>query len=204
MIVLDINPSKTPHNEQVQKPTIPFTMGADIEFMLSCENELIPASTFFPNEGEVGCDERQIEQDSGEYALAEIRPEKAETTEELVNHIQALMIKASEMVPYGNVEFRSGGMPFSGYQCGGHIHFGLPQSVSLLRALDHYLAVPMAMVEESRTAKLRRKTKHGGLGRIREKPYGFEYLTLSSWIIDPQIAKAILSLHDLLPPITMN
>ena len=48
-------------------------MGADIEFMLSCDDELLPASEFFPLEGAIGCDERQIEQDSGEYALAEIQ-----------------------------------------------------------------------------------------------------------------------------------
>lgn len=192
--VIDINLSNTPNAEPDEKATVPFTMGADVEFMLSCDGELLPASTFFPIVGEVGCDERQIEQDSGEYALAEIRPEKAETPHELFDHIKELIVKASKMAPYENVEFRAGSMPFSGYQCGGHIHFGMPLSLSLLRALDQFLAIPVAMVEDPRTAKLRRKTKHGGLGRYRVKSYGFEYLSLSSWIIDPKLTLAILCL----------
>ena len=44
-------------------------------------------------------------------------------------------------------------MPFTGYQCGGHIHFGMPISLSLLRALDQYLAIPIAIVELSRKGK---------------------------------------------------
>lgn len=198
MIVTDINSGSTHFTETTMKPSLPFTMGADIEFMVSCDEQLLPASTFFSLQGGVGCDERQIEQDSGEYALAEIRPEKAETPQELFDHIKDLIGKASEMVPYENVEFRAGSMPFSGYQCGGHIHFGLPLSLSILRALDHYLAVPFAMVEDPRKARLRRKTKHGGFGRYRVKSYGFEYLTLSSWILDPKLASSILSLAKLI------
>ena len=197
VIVTDINYTNNSYQEPVTKPKIPFTMGADIEFMLSCDDELLPASTFFPIEGDVGCDERQIEQDSGEYALVEIRPEKAKTPQELFDHINELIIKAAEMAPYENVELRAGSMPFSGYQCGGHIHFGIPLSLSLLRALDHFLAVPVAMIEDPRTARLRRKTKHGGLGRFRQKPYGFEFISLSSWILDPKLTLSILCLASL-------
>ncbi|KAB2338650.1 hypothetical protein F7731_03615 [Cytobacillus depressus] len=197
-IVVDINPAANVFcAESSNKPMSNFTIGADIEFMLSCDGELLPASTFFPIDGEVGCDARQIEQDSNEFALAEIRPEEAENSQKLFENIQSLIMKASEMVPYKNIEFRAGSMPFQGYQVGGHIHFGTPLSLSLLRALDHYLAIPVAMVEESSTARRRRKTKHGGLGRYREKTYGFEYLTLSSWIIDPKLTMSIICLARL-------
>lgn len=197
IIVLDIHSSEVPYTETDVKAPLPFTMGADVEFMLSCDNELIPASTFFSVGGEVGCDERQIEQDSGEYALAEIRPNHAESPEELFSNLKRLIEVAAQKVPFKNVELRAGSMPFSGYQCGGHIHFGMPISLSLLRALDHYLAIPFAMIEDPQKAKLRRKTKHGGLGRYRIKPYGFEYLSLSSWIIDPKITKSLLYLARL-------
>ncbi len=190
IIVTDINPSTVSFLEDKIRPTQSFTMGADIEFMLSSDEELIPASTFFPVEGPVGCDE-------SEYALAEIRPEKAESPHVLFSNIKKLITEASEKVPYKNVHFLAGSMPFSGYQCGGHIHFGMPISLSLLRALDHYLSLPVAMIEDPRTAKLRRKTKHGGLGRYRVKPYGFEYLSLSSWIIDPKLTMSILCLARL-------
>ncbi|MFC0272712.1 YheC/YheD family protein [Metabacillus herbersteinensis] len=196
-IVTDINQSKIGYSEPELKTKPSFTIGADVEFMLSCDDELLAASTFFPVEGAVGCDERQIEKDSGEYALAELRPEKGDSPQELISHIKQLIQEASEKVPYKNVEFRAGSMPFAGYQCGGHLHFGIPSSLSLLRAFDHYLALPIAMIEETRTAKLRRRTNHGGLGRYRVKPYGFEYLSLSSWIIDPSLALSILCLAKL-------
>lgn len=194
VVVLDINPSNKTFLEDVVEPKLSFSIGADIEFMLSCDHELLPASTFFPVEGDVGCDERQIEKDSGEYALVEIRPEKGESPEELYIHIKELVEKASQMAPYENIEFHAGSMPFRGYQCGGHLHFGIPASLSLLRALDYYLAMPFALIEEPRTAKLRRKTNHGGLGRFRKKTYGFEYISLSSWLVEPNLTKSILCL----------
>jgi hypothetical protein len=196
-IVIDVNSPSIPISIPTVAPNLPFTLGADIEFMLSCDGDLLPTSNFFPVEGPVGCDERQIEQDSGEYALAEIRPEKAESPHELFGNIKKLLSEASEKVPYENIEFRAGSMPFGGYQCGGHIHFGIPHSLSLLRALDHYLAVPVAMIEDPRTSKRRRRTKHGGLGRYRIKPYGLEYLSLSSWIIDPDLTLSVLCLAHL-------
>ncbi|WP_318505552.1 putative amidoligase domain-containing protein [Bacillus sp. T3] len=197
IIITDINPADTTYREPEFTPKRSFTMGADIEFMLSHDDELLPASTFFSSGGEIGCDERQIEQDSGDYALIEIRPEKADTHLQLFEHLKNVIKKASEMIPYENVQFRAGSMPFTGYQCGGHIHFGMDVSLSLLRALDQYMAIPFAMIENPKTAKLRRRTNHGGLGRFREKPYGFEYISLSSWILDPKLSLGILSLARL-------
>ncbi len=197
VIVLDIHRFPGQEGEQEEVPQGSFTMGADIEFMLSCDDELLPASEFFPLSGAVGCDERQIEQDSGEFALAEIRPEPTESPDELFRKIQKLISDASNMLPYQNVSVRAGSMPFYGYQCGGHLHFGIKPSVKLLRVLDYYLAIPIAMLEQSSTSRRRRKTKHGGLGRFRNKPYGFEYLSLSSWIIKPEITLAVLYLAKL-------
>ncbi|WP_075981209.1 putative amidoligase domain-containing protein [Bacillus massilinigeriensis] len=197
-VVIDINPLQ--EEKSLSKTTIhpSFTIGTDVEFMLSCDDSLLPASDFFPVEGSIGCDERQIEQDSGEYALAEIRPEPSSSPYELFCHIKELLVKASLSVPYQNISFQAGSMPFFGYQCGGHIHFGVPPSVALIRALDYYLAIPFALIEESSTSRRRRGTKHGGLGRIREKPYGFEYLSLSSWLIEPKITLATLCLAKLI------
>lgn len=175
-----------------------FTMGADVEFMLFCNGDLLPASDFFPIEGSIGCDERQIEQDSGEYALAEIRPEPSESPHILYYRLKQLLEEATDLIPFENIEFRAGSMPFFGYQCGGHLHFGLQPTVSILRALDYYLAIPLALIEESSTSRRRRATKHGGLGRFREKPYGFEYLSLSSWLIDPNITLATICLAKLI------
>lgn len=196
-IVIDIHPISLMETEEKEPPCESITMGADIEFMLSCDGELLPASEFFPLEGALGCDERQIERDSGEFALAEIRPEPTESPHELFHHIQQLITEASNLIPYQNISLHAGSMPFYGYQCGGHLHFGLEPSVTLLRVLDYYLSLPLAMLEPSNTSRRRRKTKHGGLGRFRLKPYGFEYLSLSSWIIQPEITLAVLALAKL-------
>ncbi|HBI05008.1 MAG TPA: hypothetical protein DDY49_13380, partial [Paenibacillaceae bacterium] len=193
-IVISIKPEEQTHSHTPIATHLPYTIGADVEFMLNNEGELIPASRFFPIDGPIGCDERQIEQDSGDYALAEIRPEKAQTPQELYNNIRTLLNEASKKIPYNTIEFHSGSMPFSGYQCGGHLHFGTPLSLSKIHALDQYVAIPMAMIEDSRTAKRRRKTKHGGLGKYRLQPYGFEYISLSSWITDPHLTLGLLCL----------
>lgn len=193
-IVISVKPKECTFSITPIATHLPFTIGADVEFMLNNEGELIPASRFFPVEGPVGCDERQIEQDSGDYALAEIRPEKAHTPQELYKNIRTLLNEASSKIPYNNIKFHSGSMPFSGYQCGGHLHFGTPLSLSKIHALDQYVAIPMSMIEDSRTAKRRRKTKHGGLGKFRIQPYGFEYISLSSWITDPKLTLGILCL----------
>ncbi|WP_139489835.1 putative amidoligase domain-containing protein [Brevibacillus dissolubilis] len=193
-IIIDINPTDKAYQAPAYVPSHSFTMGADVEFMMDYQGQMIPASRFFPNDGGVGCDERQIERDSGDYALVEMRPDASPSPKKLFENIRQLLVEASEKVPYRDIEFRSGSMPFSGYQCGGHLHFGLPISLQLLRVLDQYLALPVGMIEDSRTAKRRRRTKHGGLGRYRIKPYGFEYISLSSWIAEPEITLAILCL----------
>ncbi len=93
-IVTDVNSSESEWIENPLKPAVPFSMGADVEFMLSCDGELLPASTFFSVEGPVGCDERQMKQDSGEYALVEVRPEKANSSIELFENIKTLIEKS--------------------------------------------------------------------------------------------------------------
>lgn len=205
-IITDVNPPGQFISDSSTPVQSTFTLGTDVEFMLDHQGDLVPASRFFALEGAIGCDERQIEKDSGAFALVEIRPHESESPHQLFENIRKLLVQASEQVPYGDIEFRAGSMPFSGYQCGGHIHFGIPVSLSILRTLDQYVAIPLAIIEDSRPAKRRRRTKHGGLGRYRQKTYGFEYLTLSSWLIHPDVtlavlclAKLVVSHHDELP-----
>jgi hypothetical protein len=85
-------------------------------------------------------------------------------------------------------------MPVPGLPLGGHIHLsGISPSNALIRALDNYLALPLAMVEDPTTAKRRRR--YGRLGDIRPQRHGgFEYRTLPSWIASPTIAKGVIAL----------
>ena len=64
--------------------------------MLSCDGDLIPASHFFyPLEGAIGCDERQMEKDSGQYVLGEIRPNFSQSPRELFTNIEKLIEEAA-------------------------------------------------------------------------------------------------------------
>lgn len=194
-IIIDINRSDTIFEKQEVKETSEdFKIGLDVEFMLYHEGNLVSASDFFQIEGDIGCDSRQIEGDSNEYPLGELRVAPSEDPSEVFENLKQCLIQASIRVPYQDIQFRSGSMPFSGYQCGGHIHFSIPLSLPILRALDHFLAIPIFLIDDTRTFKRRARTRHGGLGRYRVKPYGFEYIALSSWIIEPKITNAILHL----------
>ncbi|RXT03580.1 YheC/YheD family protein [Ammoniphilus sp. CFH 90114] len=196
-LIIDINPLQA-HPIETESPPEDFKIGLDVEFMLCHKGNLISASHFLPIQGDVGCDQRQLEGDSSEYPLAEIRTKASLYPSEVYESIQKLLSDANERVPYQDIEFRAGSMPFSGYQCGGHLHFDLPLTLPLLRALDHYLAIPIALVDDTRKSKRRYRTKHGGLGRYRLKPYGFEYISLCSWIVEPELAKAILHLAKII------
>jgi hypothetical protein len=72
---------------------------------------------------------------------------------------------------------------------GGHIHVGYKDSdhstnIAIIRMLDAYLGVPSVIID---TDKDRRKL-YGKAGAFRDKPYGVEYRTLSSfWLADEQL-----------------
>lgn len=176
-------------------------LGADPEFMLydNLQGSLILASTFFPQEGRVGCDARSIGGKKKDFPLAELRPDPAPTPEMLLAHVRQAMVEALKLAPFKNVEWRGGSQPFVGYPIGGHIHFsGVPLTTPVLRALDNYLAVPLMLIEHPRTARLRRR-RYGILGDFRVKEYGgFEYRTPASWLVSPEVAKGVFALAALI------
>lgn len=85
-------------------------------------------------------------------------------------------------------------MPKPGFALGGHLHFsGVRLTTRLLVALDNYLALPLVMVE--REEERARRPRYGFLGDFRRKTHGgFEYRTLSSWLVTPRLAMAVCSL----------
>ncbi|MGE5561311.1 MAG: putative amidoligase domain-containing protein [Chloroflexota bacterium] len=173
-------------------------LGADPEFAIRKDTgQMVPASRFFPFEGRVGCDAAVFRTANGKAVrpLVELRPTESPSPTQLVRAIHRLLARAAEVVPYANVQFRAGSLPYPGYPIGGHIHFSGLGSAScrILRALDTYLAIPLFLVENAATSRLRRP-KYGFLGDQRPKEWGFEYRTLASWLISPRIALATLSL----------
>lgn len=173
------------------------SIGADPEFMLrdSTTMTMIMASKFFPREGSVGCDSLFIRGRESGYPLAELRPAPSYSPLQLLTNIRIAMELALRLAPFHNVEWCAGSLPFGKFPIGGHIHFaGVVMSGQLLRALDTYLSVPLLMIENIRTAIVRR-AKFGYLGDYRLKEHGgFEYRTPASWLVAPDIALATLCL----------
>lgn len=89
-------------------------------------------------------------------------------------------------------------MPQPGFPLGGHLHFsGVSLNGALLRALDNYLALPLALLEDKRAT--RRRPHYGNLGDFRRQSYGgFEYRTLPSFLISPQLAKGVIGMAFLI------
>jgi hypothetical protein len=112
----------------------------------------------------------------------------------LTAHLRSAMQRAAVIINDPHLEWLAGGMPVKGLPLGGHIHFsGVALNSHLLRSLDNYLALPLVLLEGETTRH--RRPRYGFLGDFRLQPHGgFEYRTLPSWLISPQIAAGVLSL----------
>ncbi|WP_018133365.1 putative amidoligase domain-containing protein [Effusibacillus pohliae] len=179
-----------------ESPDTPsFLMGTDLEFMLrNPEGRLVVASKYLPRSGKVGCDALSIRRAGTRFPLAEIRPDPSSSPLRLVKNIEDTLLEAKRMIPR-QLHWLAGSMPLRNYGIGGHIHFSnLPLSSQLVKALDNYLALPVMMLEDT-SASSRRRPKYGFLGDVRLKSHGgWEYRTLGSWLISPDIAKAVVCL----------
>ncbi|PYI55939.1 putative amidoligase domain-containing protein [Paenibacillus flagellatus] len=178
--------------------TSPATLGADPEFLLAnADGRVVPASAYLPKRGRAGCDVVRIG-DRVLYPLAELRPEPSADPARLIMHIRRGLLAAARHIPdTPGVKWLAGGMPARGFALGGHIHMsGLWLNVRLLRALDNYVALPLALLEDDRAAA--RRPRYGTPGDFRRQPHGgFEYRTLPSWLVSPRVAKGVLALAAL-------
>lgn len=176
------------------KPRKPV-LGADPEFVLRSERgTIVFASKFMGKEGRAGCDSIVLSDQRKLYALAELRPEPSSEPAVLLRNLRSAMRLAAAKITDPSLAWLAGGMPLKGFPLGGHIHIsGIPLSVQLLRTLDNYLALPLAMLEDSTTAS--RRPKYGGLGDFRRQPHGgFEYRTLPSWLVSPEVTRGVFAL----------
>lgn len=173
-------------------------LGADPEFILinTETGQMIPASRFLPRLGKVGCDSIRIP-NRQQRPVGELRPEPSTSPLILAENIRKTLLQGVKLLPYSNIQWVAGSQPTSNYPIGGHIHFSnINCSSKLLRALDNYLAIPVFLMENSITSSLRR-TKYGLLSDFRLKEHGFEYRTISSWLVSPEISKGVLCLAKL-------
>ncbi|GIM28014.1 hypothetical protein CPJCM30710_06800 [Clostridium polyendosporum] len=185
---------------------INVTIGADPECMLKDKdtNSLIYASDFFGKKGLYGLDDRSIESGKRCYPLVELRPQYSTNPRDVVESIKYILKMIGETIDYKNIGLYAGSMPLLDYWVGGHIHFGIQPNYKLIRALDNYLALPVMMIENSYSSR-KRRIKYGALGNYRLKSYGgFEYCTLSSWLINPEITTGILCLAKVIAQEYLN
>lgn len=173
-----------------------ITIGADPECTIKdkISGDIIFASEFLESEGSIGLDDRSIEAGKKCFPLMEIRPKYSTNPIDVVKSIKTILDDASKKIDYSNIGLYAGSMPSYNYWSGGHIHFGTKPNAKLIRALDNYLALPVLMIEKTNTAR-KRMIKYGALGNYRLKSHGgFEYCSLSSWLVSPNIALGVLCL----------
>lgn len=174
-------------------------LGMDPEFLLvqMPESKIVPASRFLERTGVAGCDSVTI---NGRriYPVAELRPAPSSEPRELLAHLMRAFAAASRSISDHSLIWQAGGMPQRGLPLGGHIHFsGVTLNGELLRALDNYLALPLAVLQDPRGSG--RRPRYGALGDFRLKSYGgFEYRTLPSFLVSPLVAKGVVALAGLI------
>lgn len=173
-------------------------LGADPEFILRNRRtgRTVSAARFFPRWGVVGLDRACFKRNGvWIYPLAEVRPPPSPDPLELVENVRRAIAKAASAVRGHRISFEAGGTKLRRFTIGGHIHFSnVRLSTDLLQALDNYLALPVLLLENPVSSRLRRP-RYGYLGDWRPQPHGgFEYRTPGSWVISPQYAAAVLCL----------
>ncbi|MBD3918913.1 hypothetical protein H8B09_09130 [Paenibacillus sp. PR3] len=167
-------------------------IGADPEFVLVKPNgRIASADRFFGVGGGAGADALLIGQRLT-YPIGELRPDPAVTPDELAANVRRQLIRADAKVDDDSLRWAAGAMPIGGIALGGHIHLsGVPLTSRLLRQLDRYVALPIAMIESDSG----RRPRYGMLGDYRQQSHGgFEYRTLPSWLVSPAAAKAAFAL----------
>jgi hypothetical protein len=169
-------------------------IGADPEFVILSEAGKVVSAARFLNAGsDAGCDALVVG-GTVVYPVAELRPEPARSPEALAANMRKLLREAAARISDKRLRWKAGGMPVNGFALGGHIHIsGVPLTGRLLRQLDSYCALPLALIESP--GELRRRPRYGALGDFRLQPHGgFEYRTPPSWLVSPAAAKAALAL----------
>lgn len=174
-------------------------IGMDPEFLLfdRIKHKVVPASRFLKRQGEAGCDVLRY-RGRRLFPLAELRPAPGREPREVVQHLLHAFKSAKQAIPENGLLWQAGGMPQRGFPLGGHLHFsGIPLTAELLRVMDNYLALPVAVLEAA--GSFRRRPLYGFLGDYRVQDHGgFEYRTLPSFLVSPLVTKGVVAIARLI------
>jgi hypothetical protein len=180
------------------RPTPPpggLNFGADPEFILSRFQHPLIAAHYVPRHNWIGTDTLRISADKQIPALVELRPNAQRHPHGLLKELAQLIHLLDDYIVDDSIHFIAGSMPFPGVALGGHVHVsGIWPEVDLIRVLDNYLALPLALCEWADQPKSRRP-RYGQLGDVRFQSHGgFEYRTCPSWLEHPDYAAGVLEL----------
>jgi len=208
-----------------------FLIGCDPEFGILDGDNNIRSDDYLKYTDKMGAD--------GGHIAAELRPSPSKSVARLVRNIQELLEKGSDNEIYKYV-WKAGNFAgthsIGGHIHLGLKEFIPPIPSSnpfvrdpnwlhylagddylydyrykdIVRVLDWYLACPIALIDNKEEVFKRRGSRYGFLSDARVQLWGIEYRTLGSWLVAPQIAKAVLALtkvityeflnHGLTPP----
>ena len=165
-------------------------IGADPEFALihkrrDGEERSVNAYRICGRSHKFGCDGRQD--------TAEIRPEPADSPQELITHIYECFYEGLKLTNAGRYFWKAGSY-VTGKPLGGHIHFNYNSPPGeFCRALDHLLGVPIARLEDQEE-RHHRCYSYGNFYSYRGQDWGVEYRTPASWLVSKGIAFGVLSI----------
>lgn len=167
-----------------------FTIGSDPEMILvDGAGRLIRAGDVLRKTDKFGVD--------GHAYIAELRPEPAVHPQKFIENLQKLFrTKTDKLEKYRWLA----GPWVHNKPLGGHIHFGVPKKDNYIDALDNLLGNVLALTEPEELARERRTVvfygdkPYGCLSDFRDKKWGFEYRTPSSFIVNPGVSLGIMSL----------
>ncbi len=162
-----------------------LTIGADPEFELCLRNSdsLLPADDVLSDR-----DHHKVIGLDGCSSTGELRPDYAESPHDLVENVRELILRFHK--EHSGYSMKAGGGLRN--SLGGHIHFNVCKlSRRQVDALDAMVSVPYNRLCNM---ELRRGDGYGRLSDVRSQYHGVEYRSPSSWLCDPVIAEALLTM----------
>lgn len=167
-----------------------FSIGCDPEFVCTDRyNTVMTATNYVPQNGRLGVD--------GNGVTFEVRPDPSYDPFKVVECIHEIFFQESLKREILMLDWYSDSC-YKDYPLGGHIHFGFLQNKidyeKAAHLLDNYLGSISLLIENQTSARNRRSKGYGYMGDWRSKNHGFEYRTISSWLVSPHISCSILCL----------
>jgi len=173
----------------LRKNTVDFTIGHDVELILSHKGNRVLADNNIKDE--FGAD------GSGGWQITEIRTVPTPCPIETVNLIRSVFLRKTKKCPNVlNYDWLAGSYRLS-RPIGGHIHAGTGKMLEPSFAnnvVGNYLGALSLALENRKEAMQRRKSEYGLLSDFRVQPHGFESRMFSSWATSPAVALAHLCL----------